>query len=165
MAKIRRRARKDRLVAEANGYSEWVNKWFKENESAFEQKREELVSLELMQLEGCDPAAEAVSVTDACDVIRWYQYQIQVKFARALSSDGERTMLGDEAMLSDALGSAKVALLGIDRSVAAWAVLRQALPDHADEILDVLVGLDRLRRAGEARFPDARAFIRPGLDG
>jgi hypothetical protein len=98
-------------------------------------------------------------------VVHWYMLQIGVKFARALSSDAERELLDEETMQTDMLGSAKVALLGIDRSLAAWAILRQAFPEHADEILDILVDLNRLRTAGETRFPDARAFIRPGLDG
>lgn len=66
--------------------------------------------------------------------------------------------------LADANGSAKVALIGMDRSIAAWTRLRPHLPDRADELLDVLVMLDRLRRATEAQFPDARSFYRPGFD-
>lgn len=81
-----------------------------------------------------------------------------------LSSDGERELIDEEAMRIDSLGSAKVVLLGIDRSLAAWAIIREAFPEHADEILDVLVDLDQLRRTGEIRFPAARAFVRPGLD-
>ncbi len=164
MARVGRQARRHPLVVRATRYADLVNKWFEQHASSFQQKHDDLVSLELMQLDGHDPQAEAVSLADACDVIRWYQHQIAVKFSRALSSDGRRELLDDEPMRIDSLGSAKVALLGIDRSLAAWAILRQAFPEHADEILDILVDLDRLRRAGEIRFPDARAFIRPGLD-
>jgi hypothetical protein len=165
MKRVRRQVRRHPLVVRATRYAETVNKWFKQNDLSFQQKSDDLVSLEMMQLDGHDPQAEAVSLADACDVIRWYQLQIAVKFSRALSSDGQRELLDEEAMQTDSLGSAKVALLAIDRSLAAWAILRQAFPDHADEILDILVDLDRLRRAGESRFPDARAFVRPGLDG
>jgi|GEM_PF-969740 len=66
--------------------------------------------------------------------------------------------------LADANGSAKVALIGMDRSIAAWTRLRPHLPDRADELLDVLVMIDRLRRATEAQFPEARSFYRPGFD-
>ena len=34
----------------------------------------------------------------------------------------------------------------------------------ADSLIDTLAHLDRLRREVEARFPDARAFKRPGFD-
>jgi hypothetical protein len=189
MAKIQRDARKHPLVVGAMRYAKRVDKWFKENEPSFKQKSDDLVSLELMQLEDCDPEADAISITDARDVIHWYFLQIGVKFARALSSDAEREakkgtgpicakhpsgrsgkldlspFSDEDAMQTDMLGSAKVALLGIDRSIAGWSIMHEAFPDLADEILDILVDLDKLRRAGDARFPDARAFIRPGLDG
>ena len=164
MAEVGRRARQHPLVVHATGYSACVGKWFAQHSPSFEQKCDDLVSLELMQLDGCDPEAEAISLTDACDVIRWYQHQIAAKFSRALSSDGERALIDDEAMPTDSLGSAKVALLGIDRSLMAWTILRQEFPEHADETLDIMVDLDRLRRAGEIQFPDARAFVRPGFD-
>ncbi|MGA2798237.1 MAG: hypothetical protein ABSE63_11700 [Thermoguttaceae bacterium] len=165
MKRVQHQARQHPLVVRATRYAETVNNWFKQHESSFQQKGDDLASLELMQLNGHDPEAEAISLNDACDVIRWYQFQIAVKFSRALTSDGQRELLDEEAMQADSLGSAKVALLAIDRSVAAWAILRGAFPEHADAILDILVNLDRLRRAGESRFPDARPFIRPGLDG
>ena len=165
MARVGRQARRHPLVVRASRYSACVDKWFNERASSFEQKHDDLVSLDLMRLDGCDPQSEAISLADACEVLRWYQHQIAVKFSRALSSEGERELLDEDAMRTDSIGSAKVALLGIDRSLAAWAILREAFPEHADEILDILVDLDRLRRAGEIRFPDARAFIRPGIDG
>jgi hypothetical protein len=165
MARVNRQARQHPLTVRSTHYAETVNKWFKQHESYFQEKNDDLASLEMMQLDGHDPQAEAVGLADACDVIRWYQLQIAVKFSRALSGDGQRELMDDEAMRNDSLGSAKVALLAIDRSLAAWAILRLSFSEHADEILDILVDLDRLRRAGEIRFPDARAFIRPGLDG
>jgi hypothetical protein len=165
LEKVERQARRHPLVVHCTRYSQWVNEWFQQHASSFEQKGDDLISLEMMQIDGCDPEADAISINDACDVIRWYQHQITVKFSRAISSDNERGLLDEEAMQIDCLGSAKVALLGIDRSLAAWTILRKAFPEHADEILDVLVDLNKLRHAGEIRFPDARAFIRPGLDG
>lgn len=165
MARTDHQVRRHPLVVQATRYSACVEKWFEQHASAFEEKGDQLVSLELMQLSGYDPEAEAISLADACEVVRWYQHQIAVKFSRALSSDGERELFDEEAMHTDSLGSAKVALLGIDRSLAAWTILREAFPDHADETLDVLVNLTQLRRAAEIHFPNARAFLRPGLDG
>lgn len=51
----------------------------------------------------------------------------------------------------------------MDRSLAAWARLRQHFPDKADRMLNILVDLDRLRRHAETIFPSARAFKRPGF--
>ncbi|HEY7116100.1 MAG TPA: hypothetical protein VH475_05925 [Tepidisphaeraceae bacterium] len=43
-------------------------------------------------------------------------------------------------------------------------VARQALPEDADAIIDLLVQLDRLRKKVETHFPRAPAFVRPGFD-
>jgi hypothetical protein len=64
----------------------------------------------------------------------------------------------------DANGSAKIALVAIDRSMAAWSALQISLPEKSDTIKPMLIDLDRLRRGVEARFPRARNFIRPGFD-
>ena len=64
----------------------------------------------------------------------------------------------------DANGSAKVALVAMDRSIAAWRSLQLSLPDKSETIKPMLVELSSLRVSVEARFPRARDFIRPGLD-
>lgn len=64
----------------------------------------------------------------------------------------------------DSDGSAKVALIAIDRSIAAWGVMRKHFPERENNMLDILVHLDRLRKGVEKTFPNARAFIRPGFD-
>jgi hypothetical protein len=64
----------------------------------------------------------------------------------------------------DANGSAKVALVAIDRSIGAWRALQISLPEKSDTVKPILIDLDGLRRSIESRFPRARDFIRPGLD-
>jgi hypothetical protein len=64
----------------------------------------------------------------------------------------------------DSDGSAKIALIAVDRSIAAWGQMHQRLPQREDDILDILVHLDRLRRKTETVFPNARAFVRPAFD-
>jgi hypothetical protein len=103
---------------------------------------------------------------DAREVIQWYQYQIAVKTMRALScrDDGWED---DPEMVDfpkDSDGSAKVALIGIDRSLAAWRLMQLSLPERADSIVPLMLQLERLRQRVEKQFPDARAFVRPGFD-
>lgn len=69
-----------------------------------------------------------------------------------------------DAIQTDSNGSAKVALIGIDRSIGAWGEMRNYLPDKDDRILTILLHLDRLRRKVEQFFPEAREFVRPGFD-
>lgn len=152
------------LVKVGHAYAQRVSKWFESMKGSFEEKESELNSRFRLGLEGRDPEAEVVEISDAVEVIRWYQYQIAVKLARAVSGLSENEEDPTEGLTHDANGSAKVALLALDRSLAAWSVLRRSLPDPDDTILDFLVGLDRLRRKSERTFPDARKFVRPGFD-
>jgi hypothetical protein len=101
---------------------------------------------------------------DIVDIISWYHMQIHVKLARALQGkeEGVPDIIAD--MPKDSDGSAKVALIGMDRSLAAWFRLKSHLPEREDEIREFLIRLERLRRATEREFPDARPFIRPGFD-
>ena len=100
---------------------------------------------------------------NAREVIQWYQYQIAVKTIRALS--GRREELEEDLHSpKDSDGSAKVALIGIDRSIAAWRLMQRQLPERADSIVPLLLLLERLRLSLERSFPDARDFIRPGFD-
>lgn len=71
---------------------------------------------------------------------------------------------GEESVAQGFDSSAKVALIAIDRSIAAWLRLKEFFPDKTDSILTLLVHLDRLRRAAEKEFPEARTFVRPGFD-
>jgi hypothetical protein len=118
----------------------------------------------LARLEAGDPAAEATVVGDALEVVQWYRFFIDVKLQRAVAGRVDEAIEGADGFPSDADGSAKVALIAVDRSLGAWAKLREHLPAAEDEILDVLVQLARLRTVAEREFPRARAFQRPGFD-
>jgi len=62
----------------------------------------------------------------------------------------------------DALGAAKLALVGIDRSLEALSGMASHDEDARLEFMQKQ--LRRLRREVEARFPDARVWVRPGID-
>ena len=103
---------------------------------------------------------------DAREVVQWYQYQIAVKTMRALSGRKEELEEDPEIMdfPKDSDGSAKVALIGIDRSMAAWRMMQLSLPDRDESIVPLILQLEGLRRRLENSFPQARDFIRPGFD-
>ena len=113
-----------------------------------------------------DQTVEVSDVEDAREVIQWYQYQIAVKTMRALSGRKEELEEDPESMdfPKDSDGSAKVALIGIDRSMAAWRMMQLSLPDRSESIVTLILQLDRLRQRVEKSFPQARDFIRPGFD-
>ena len=148
----------------ARAYGEMVNRWFDAATDLFEEKGDELSLKAQLELPNADPAGEAVSLKDAVEVIRWYQHQIYVKLMRAVRGKLEERTEIDDDFPKDSDGSAKVALIAIDRSIAAWGELRNQFHEQEDDILDLLVHLDRLRRNVENEFPDSRAFVRPGFD-
>ena len=132
------------LTKAGKKYANAVSDWFRE----FDQ------TMELCELE------------DAREVIQWYQYQIAVKTMRALS--GRKEELEEDLEITDfpkdSDGSAKVALIGIDRSIAAWRMMQLSLPDRVESIVPLILQLERLRLRIEKSFPQARDFIRPGFD-
>jgi hypothetical protein len=107
------------------------------------------------------PNGVAAGTPGAIEVVGWYHTLIAIKIYRALVS----TVLareGKAGLADDARGSAKVALIGIDRSRKALRQLQGKL--HDARIVRLIARLDRLSADVERRFPDARGFIRPGLD-
>jgi hypothetical protein len=61
-------------------------------------------------------------------------------------------------------GSAKVALLGIDRSMLAWAAARDAGKVSPDDAARFIGELHRLSIELEELIPKARGFVRPAFD-
>jgi hypothetical protein len=153
-------AKSRELARSARQYANLAEKWFKAAKPLFEEKQVSLESHASMALPGHDPANEAQEIRDAVEVIRWYQHQVEVKLTRAMHQDDE----DDEHAQYDRDGSAKVALIGMDRSVSGWLVLRRHFTEQADAILSLLLRLDELRRRTETAFPGARTFRRPGFD-
>ena len=69
-----------------------------------------------------DPRGEYAELSEFVDVIRWYQHFIYVKLSRAIGSRANEELETDEEMRAfpkDSEGSAKIALIAMDRSIAA----------------------------------------------
>lgn len=163
----RRLAAKNRPLARAAMvYLKATDKWFEGSEAFFHAKGLELEAL--VRLEAGDPGGEAAELKELVEVIRWYQHFIYVKLSRAINSRANEQLQTSEelkAFPKDSDGSAKIALIAIDRSIAGWSALRTALgPDEMDEILTILAQLAAIRRETEELFPNARSFVRPGFD-
>ena len=137
------------LTRAGKKYANAASDWFRELDQMIDVERDSSDRLE-----------------DAREVIQWYQYQIAVKTMRALS--GRKEELDDGAELAqlpkDSDGSAKVAMIGIDRSIAAWRLMQLSLPERERSIVPLILQLERLRHRLEKNFPDARSFMRPGFD-
>ena len=98
-------------------------------------------------------------------IIGWDSHLIHAKIMRALNGRDEEPNGGvfGGAVQSDWNGSAKVALISIERSERAWQTVALSLPDQAAAMLAKFVG--RLREHAATEFPRAQDFRRPGFDG
>jgi hypothetical protein len=138
------------LCRAARKYAEMVEDWVDEKETLF--------------FETAAAARDGVDLDEAIEVIRWYQYFICAKITRAVRGKVEDEEERDDEFPSDSDGSAKIALIAMDRSVAAWAMIRHYDADGAEAVVDLISFLDGLRQAVEKTFPRARSFVRPGFE-
>lgn len=152
---VRRRSRQvdhDPLAKAGKRYANDASDWFRELDHATAPPTSPT------------DAGRRLPFEDAREVIQWYQYQIAVKTMRALSARIDEHAMDPAECLRDSDGSAKVALIGIDRSIAAWRLMQLSLPEREGSIVPLLLQLERLRQGIEKHFPEARAFVRPGFD-
>ncbi|HWQ32659.1 MAG TPA: hypothetical protein VNQ79_07230 [Blastocatellia bacterium] len=155
-----REAREEPLFRAAEAYSFQVQAWFQSQQSD-EPEADEPVALP-------DHYEE---VSEAVEIIHWYQFFIASKLFRA-SDPPAYDQIGDEEMRREleahmaehTSGTVKIALIGMDRSLLAWQRLQHLLPEAAPQIVTFIKSLERLRRQTELAFPHARDFIRPGFD-
>ena len=163
---FRERAEQVRETAKAQPYSrtarryiDTVDSWFALNEGLLDEQGDGRKPSAQAEISANDTAA----LRDCLEVIRWYQPQILVKLCRAAGGTIRAETEELDCFQEDADGSAKVAIIGIERSIAAWATVLRRFPDHEDAIF-ALGTLKRLLRQVEAAFPNARAFRRCGFD-
>ncbi len=102
---------------------------------------------------------------EALEIVAWDSTLVGAKLRRALVGR-DRTAGGwwseRDPLQNDANGTAKVVLISLDRSEAAWRVIADAMQDAAAADLAALAS--RVRALVAAEFPDAMAFVRPGFD-
>jgi hypothetical protein len=143
------------LAKSGKKYANAASDWFRE----FDQ------TIEISDLRATENDREnSERLEDAREVIQWYQYQIAVKTIRALSGRREEEAAESPEFPKDSDGSAKVAMIGIDRSIAAWRLMQLSLPERAGSIVPLILQLECLRHRLEKGFPQARDFVRPGFD-
>jgi hypothetical protein len=128
------------IVARATQYATRTHKWLTESQRD-------------------DPGAPS----DAVEVVAWFHFSILSKTRRALTSwpDDEPD---DLTCASDKDGSAKVALLGIERSELAWRDLIERGAITQVEGALFLADLEWLAPALEHARPGGRSFVRPAFD-
>ena len=111
-------------------------------------------------------AADAVLTTDSeatpVNVVSWLHMTIASKTFRALVS-AHKAAHGEAGLAEDANATAKLVLTSIDRSRAAFEELEKLDPSDA-RLATFGDYLGMMAIALEKRFPEARGFVRMGLD-
>lgn len=105
-------------------------------------------------------------VREAFAVVSWDAHLIGAKVRRALDGRDRSIHDGnegdDDPVQNDWNGSAKVALLSLERSESAWAAIATVSNDRTAGILAEAV--THLRVTMLREFPKAMEFMRPGFD-
>jgi L-rhamnose mutarotase len=164
--KINKEVKDSVLMKTSHDYSIAVHKWQGKMRPFLENKRDEFIQFFEMGLhDEQEILAKADKIKESLDVILWYSFFISAKFNRALhgklEDDGwER----ENGFQRDFDGSAKIALIGAERSLTAWAQLSESLPDMMDDMLPMMANLQKIIRMGDSEFDEARQFKRPGFD-
>ena len=108
---------------------------------------------------------QTAAIREGLSVIQWYLHFIHVKFTRALMSGIKDETVGTtDRYDDDSNGSAKIALIAVERSMQAWSAIFTILPHEEDHFLKVLSILESIRTMALKEFPQAMAFVRPGFD-
>jgi hypothetical protein len=145
IAERRDRIRRVRVAEASMDYAVAARRWFGEHKGIEDHP---------------DPA-----VREAIETIGRDAYLIHIKIMRALDGRDENPdgmWFEKSAVQSDWNGSAKVALLSIQRSEPAWRAVATAIRDEAGSVLAGC--LAALHEEMNREFPRAMEFRRPGFD-
>jgi hypothetical protein len=99
---------------------------------------------------------------DCFEILQWYLFFIDAKLQRALHGKIEDDE--DDDIQTDSNGSAKIALIAIERSMNALMKLYELTPANEDILLHLLSLLSQLKQTALIEFPNAMQFKRPGFD-
>lgn len=147
-------------------YSTIARDWLKTQPGMLE-KLEKLKEELTLGVESHEQAkVQAHTIKDSLAVINWYSTFIHVKFQRAVRGklEFENWDYEDDDFQRDYNGSAKIAIIAIERSMQAWVEIFNILPEQEDVFLNILGMLDKSKRLMVEEFPDALKFVRPGFD-
>ncbi len=146
----------------AEQYIQMVDDWFDMSEAAIAAALDK----ENAPLKVVRPEETSVGIpfAEALEVIGYYKYFFGVKLKRALMGKDHEAGFDFDDMPKDSDGSAKIALIAMDRSISAWGGAASHLPAHKSRAAEIIARLKQIRDITEREFPEAREFVRPGFD-
>ena len=160
------RVRDHQVLRSVVAYEQLVSAWFESEREALCRKGQALIARADGGADGKALITEVTQVKNAIEIIEFDRTFVHAKLYRALEGracDATHPDSDRDPIQNDSNGSAKVALLSIDRSEAAWRLVAQWTGGSAAAglLADLLA---QLRSMVEREFPNARRFVRPGFD-
>lgn len=139
------------LSKQAIKYAKYSGELLKKNADYFSNYAKTLENEEVLK-----------TIANNLEIIQWDHILIGAKLHRALT--GLYKQKPPELIQNDMNGSAKVALICIDRSISSWSNLLKNNPGMEDEHLNILKQLSQIQKQAKDIFPNALNFHRPGFD-
>jgi hypothetical protein len=160
---LRKAAKNHPVIKLCKQYSSLAMPFIKKSEGLVDTARELVSHLHLGIKSEEDVVHTMASLGDCFEIIQWYLFFIEAKLQRALQGKMEDDEDND-GYPKDSDGSAKIAIISIERSTNAWAKLYELLPSSEDTALKALSVLSRIKQKALVEFPAAIQFKRPGFD-
>jgi hypothetical protein len=146
-------------------YSDFGHNWLKTQPGMLDKLEKLKENLTLGVESQQDARIQTVTIKDSLAVIQWYLTFLEPKLMRALMGKADDGILAeDDDFPKDSDGSAKIAIIGIERSMQAWARIFDLLPEQEDHFLKALSLLEKIKTLTMREFPNAMSFVRPGFD-
>jgi hypothetical protein len=159
-------ATKDHLLSRLCKQYQTIVIPFIEDSENFVDKANELVDHLHLGMKSAEEVVQVITnIGDCLDIIQWYVYFMDTKLQRALRGkmEGEEWEI-ENGYQRDSDGSAKIAMIAIERSIGAWIRLHELMPATEDMALRALSLLTQVKNKSEGEFPQAMKFKRPGFD-
>jgi hypothetical protein len=156
------------LMREARAYEAIVHAWFDAETEGLKAHADETARrADVDDLNTMASPSEMTELLDAVAIVQHDVYLIGAKVYRAL--DGREEMgpsigTSEDPVQNDYNGSAKVALLSLDRSESAWRIIHRWYGGSGTAVM-MADQAGALRTMVEREFPDARRYLRAGFDG
>ncbi len=136
-------------------YGNSISQWLKENKLLLEEKAKNMSIIDKNQ---------ANIFSEVIQIINWYSFTIGAKIHRASVNDKIDYESEEEYNKRDQVGSAKIAIISIDRSMNAMRFILNNIPEKEEDSLNYLAKLQKIKQGVLSTIPNAMDFVRPGFD-
>lgn len=160
----RRKAQAHPLAEKTWDYFKIVDDWLKTRSDIVSKKADEFIKFAEIGLDEEKIENNVKEFQDALEVIRWYFTLTNVKTVRALHTKFDNTFGDEDFTFEQVNTSAKIALIGCEKSLNAWQTIYEYLSEDEDKILKILAYLSELKKDIIKEFPDVVNFKRPYFD-